>query len=145
MIRCLVITGILAVILLQSACGQKPKERLPVTPVSGKLTVAGKAVKQVELQFHPKTPLADPLGKILAPSATTNQDGTFAPSTYDSRDGLPPGEYAITAEYPARRVDQGETLIGPDTWKGKHNNPKQPLKTITVGEQPLEIPTINVN
>ena len=136
---------IISALALQTGCGQKPKERLPVTPVTGKLTVAGKAVKQVELQFHSKTPLADPMGKILAPSATTNADGTFAPSTYDSRDGLPPGEYAITAQYPELRVEQGETIVGPDTWNGKYNNPKQPLKSITVGEQPLEIPTIDLH
>ncbi len=63
--RYLCVAAILNAFIFQSGCSQKAKVRLPVTQVKGKLTVAGKPVKQVELRFHPKTPLVDPLGKIL--------------------------------------------------------------------------------
>lgn len=136
--------GILVFFSAVVGCGKAEKPKLAVTPVKGSLTVAGQPKAKVQLRFHPKEPFQEPTGKILAPVATTDEEGNFAPSTYDSFDGLPPGEYAVTGIFPSIRIDQGEEILGPDQWQGRYNSPKNPLRTITVGAEALEIPKIEV-
>jgi hypothetical protein len=136
--------GILVLFAAVVGCGKKEKPKLAVTPVKGTITVAGQPKAKIQLRFHPKEPFKEPTGNILAPVATSDEQGNFAPSTYDSFDGLPTGEYSVTGTYPSIHIDQGEEIMGPDQWQGRYNAPKNPLATITVGAEPLEIPKIDV-
>jgi hypothetical protein len=87
--------------------------------------------------FHP-VGNADP--KAPRPFATLEKDGSFELSTYDTRDGAPVGDYAVTLtwELPAKGGDDDS---GPDLLRNTvYSNPaRTPLKaTIKPGRNELD-------
>ena len=72
--------------------------RLVVHPVQGSVTVMGKPTGGVALQFHP-------VGSDVRvfPRTVTAEDGSFQLSTYQPNDGVPEGDYLVTASW--RQVD----------------------------------------
>src|SRR5882757_9176584 len=67
--------------------------RLPVFPVSGRLSVKGQAPTGAFVVLHPKNGTAtDPKGEVVRPRAVVKPDGSFVFGSYDSNDGAPSGE-----------------------------------------------------
>ena len=70
-------------------------------PVRGQVTLDGKPLAEAMVVLHPLT------GSVVGgqkPIGFTDQDGRFVLTTYQSGDGAPPGEYAVTVEYRAMRT-----------------------------------------
>jgi hypothetical protein len=69
--------------------------RKPVHPVRGKVLLAGSPVSDAYVVFHS----VDAAGKTFTRvgDAFAESDGSFAMSTYKAFDGLPTGNYAVTA------------------------------------------------
>jgi len=79
----------LAVVVFASGCGNG---RLKVYPVTGQILVDGKPADGAFVVFHPQDGGKD----APRPSATTEADGTFRLTTYDTGDGAPAGTYRVT-------------------------------------------------
>lgn len=74
------------------SCNKGP-QRLPVHPVRGKVTFDGKPAAGAMVVFHPLS--GEAAGGKLRPVAAVQDDGSFEAHTYDYKDGLPAGDYAI--------------------------------------------------
>lgn len=99
--------GIAAV--LAAGCGQQKAE---VVPVEGTLTINGKPMGNVLIQFQPrKWPENIP---VLSASAVTDDAGKFVLKAGDGRLGAPPGEHKVTLA-DNNLATEGE----PDTKSGK--------------------------
>lgn len=126
-----------AAALATPGCAKK-QERIPINHVSGMLTVDGQPAPGVIVCFHPKSELG------IRPLATVAADGTFQPSTYVANDGIPPGEYVLTATWPKMSIVEGEERAGPDQLNNRFNDSQHPVATITVKEGENQLEPINL-
>src|SRR5262245_17492557 len=83
-----------ALIALPS-CEQKRYEQIPLYPVRGKVLFDGQPAAGARIQFHPVTPSE----RAKYPSAKVEADGSFALTTFENKDGAPPGEYLVTVRW----------------------------------------------
>jgi hypothetical protein len=90
----------------------KPKEQVPVVPVSGKLTVNGKPAAGALVVLHPAS---GGLPTDVRPNAYAGKDGSFQLNTYAKGDGAPVGDYVVTVEWRQLEKKQGqEPQLGPN-------------------------------
>lgn len=120
-------------------CGRSEATRLAVYPVKGQVTLNGKPLSNALVVLHPKA--ATP-GSTTTPRATTDQNGQFEVSTYDSKDGAPVGEYAVTIQH-FPLLQKGESFEpGPNSLPKKLSKPDTTdLPPVKVDTEPLTIPT----
>jgi hypothetical protein len=127
------LTAILGAVL---GCGGK-SDRIAVHPVRSKVVFSAPEAASAMVVFHP-VGNADP--KAPRSFATLEKDGSFELSTFDTRDGAPVGDYAVTLtwELPAKGGDDDS---GPDLLRNTvYSNPaRTPLKaTIKPGRNELD-------
>jgi len=92
-------------------------------PVSGRILVNGQPADGADITFYH----AGDWGKdTIIPIARTGEDGTFALSTYGTKDGAPVGEYEVEITWPAYRHGRE---IGPDKLGGKFKRAISGLKS----------------
>lgn len=84
-------------ILVAGQFGCSRSDRLAVHPVSGTVLVDGKQASGVELRFHPMAEAA--VSAAIFPRATTDRAGCYQLSTYRPGDGIPEGDYRVTASW----------------------------------------------
>jgi hypothetical protein len=85
---------IAAVSLLCSSCSKTPRPTL--CQVHGQVFFEGMPAAQALVIFHP---LNDPDPHRIKPRAMVDTKGAFNVYTYDTNDGAPPGEYAVTVQW----------------------------------------------
>lgn len=137
------VAKIVAVLFLSCSfvgCGKEDKSRLEVYKVTGELYVDGQPAKHAVLTFHPTE--IDPQHP-MRPYALTNEEGRFAPSTYETGDGLPNGEYTITVEWRPFNVISNN-FSGPDKLGEKFVSPEKSNLKVVVDGQAVEIPRIEL-
>jgi hypothetical protein len=115
-------------LLLLPACQTRRYDPVPLYPVRGKVLFNGQPAVGAEVRFHPVTPSDK---GIFSPAAKVEADGTFALTTYENKDGAPPGEYMVTIRWDA--VSYEEATL-PDRLKGRYSNPKKSPWRIQVRE-----------
>ena len=93
----------LPIVIMMSVAGCGGEERVSVYPVQGSVTVSGKPASGVALQFHPKSNQHQ-----IFPRTVTAEDGSFRMTTYKRNDGIPAGDYVVTASW--RQVDTSEEM-----------------------------------
>ncbi|WP_406694224.1 hypothetical protein V5E97_24445 [Singulisphaera sp. Ch08] len=135
-----------------AGCGGGAEEgRLPVHPVSGKVSVDGQSESGVLVLLHPSE--GSPAAKEgVTPSATTGEDGTFQLSSYEQNDGAPLGGYSVTIQWyqPDAKLTKGKKAIPAgfarpsDRLQGKYKDPKKSPWQVTITEgtnvlKPIEI------
>jgi hypothetical protein len=109
-------------------CGQAPN-RVPVYPASGTLTHNGKAAVGAIVILHPTDPASAP----VKPRGKVGEDGAFRLTTYETGDGAPAGDYAVTVYWPkAPPPGEPNNDDGPDLLGGRHLRPEKPLTRLTV-------------
>lgn len=120
-------------------CGRAEATRLAVFPVKGQVTLNGKPLSNALVVLHPKTPAP---GQSTTPRATTDANGDFQVSTYDTNDGAPTGEYAVTIQH-FPLLQKGESFEpGPNSLPKKLSKPDTTdLPPVKVASEPLTIPT----
>ncbi len=123
------LSGCLVALFIVAGCGEH-RARTPVYPVHGKLTIEGVAAAGATIFFHPATVIdASP----LRPLAIVDADGGFSPTTYEHGDGLPAGDYIVTASWPLVVVNElGESNAGDDRLKHRYSDPTRPVARIKV-------------
>jgi hypothetical protein len=86
---------ICSVVASASLVGCSKSDRLVTTPVEGKvLSQDGKPLERATVIFHS----TDSSAKFPKPRGTTDAQGLFQLSTYDTADGAPVGKYKVTIE-----------------------------------------------
>jgi hypothetical protein len=113
-----------------------------VYPVRGKVTLGTRPAAGAMVVFHP---LAGPAADAkLRPVAAVQDDGTFEAHTYDYKDGLPAGEYAVTVHWnrPAGKNGDDEGSGSVSVVAAKYENSDTSGIKVTVGEHPNEVPPI---
>lgn len=112
-----------------------------VHPVSGSVFVDGRPAPGVEIVFHPDRPTSDPANTAIAVSAP---DGRFQPSTRLANDGLPAGDYQITATWREVKVVGGEEIQGVDRLHGRYGDPRTSTLRATIREGDNVLPRIDL-
>ena len=111
--------------------------QVPVFPVRGKALHEGEPAEGALVIFHP---LSSPGPAPLTPHGRVQADGTFEPTTYESGDGAPSGEYAVTffwPEPPKSPVDDPDS--GPDRLRGRYSDPQASPFRVPIGEGTNEL------
>lgn len=131
-----------AVLALALTCGcESAPNRVPVYPAGGTFTHNGKAAAGAIVILHPVDPAAAP----VKPRGKVGPDGTFRLTTYETGDGAPAGEYAVTAYWPKPPAPgQPDNDDGPDLFNGRHLRPETPVARITVAAGPTTLAPIDV-
>ena len=125
MARCLSWCVVFSVCFL-AGCGKSAPlipDREATSPVSGVLHVDGSPAAGVEVAFHPQDANAKIKYQI---TTTTDKDGKFSATTYESGDGLPAGEYKVTFTWMEGLTTQKDRL------KGKFKNAKKSQHSVLV-------------
>ena len=126
---------------LVCGCGKTQTDRVSVAPVSGSVSFEGKPAPGALIVLHPKGESAPVAPKARA---QVNADGTFRFSTYDSGDGVAPGEYVATITWYQLTKQGGEVKAGPNVLPTKYANPKTSPWKVSVAEGGANIPTLKI-
>jgi hypothetical protein len=118
-------------------CGKAQPDRVAVAPVSGSVSFEGKPPPGALIVLHPKSGETSAVPK---PRAQVEADGTFRFSTYDSGDGVPPGDYVATITWYRLTKDAGEVKAGPNVLPPKFANPKTSPWEVRVAESGATLP-----
>jgi hypothetical protein len=125
--------------LLAAGCSRIIPGRQAVYPVSGELFVRGQAAAGAVIRLYA---INDLFLERLCPHAVVEQDGSFRLTTYNSDDGAPDGDYALTVTWPAPPKPGQEE--GPDRFNGRFANRHQPVRKITVSPGSNVLERINL-
>jgi hypothetical protein len=103
-------------------CGDGKVRRYPV---NGVVSIDGKPTQGVMVLFFPQGGSEE--FQRIRPMGITVADGKFALNTFGNNDGVPAGQYKVLFTWPAQSKGpsrDGTIQMGPDQFKGKHNNPE---------------------
>jgi hypothetical protein len=126
--------GAASLLVAAAGCGSKQDpNRLLVFPASGKLNIQGKIPAGAFLVLHPKNPAAGV--ESVRPRAHVKPDGSFELSSYESNDGAPAGEYAVTVEWRQTiKYPSGDAGPGPNLVPPKYTRPETSPVVIKIAE-----------
>jgi len=140
------ISGVLlAFLAMNSGCQESPGPKMePVVPVYGKVLVDKRPAVGAMVMFHPLPVETGRFDRIRS-RGTVELDGSFELTTYNTDDGAPEGEYAVTVYWPGQRVgppdpNDEDSALPPDKLGLRYSNPTStPLRaTVTAPETQLE-------
>lgn len=126
---------------LLAGCGSQ--ENLPPRfPVHGQVLQAGQPVAEAIVTLHPNAPSPDLRQR---PIAYSDAQGRFSLTTFQTGDGAPAGEYAVTVELRAPRT-VGEEVVrdGRNLLPDRYSKPESSKLTFSVTEGKNEIPPIDI-
>lgn len=113
-------------------------------PVKGRILYDRKPLADAMVLFHPLDPDPEAVG-LPKPLGYTDQDGEFELTTLKSRDGAPPGEYAITVEL--RELTQnGDEMVrdGKNLLPDRYRNPGTSKLRYEVVAGDNDVPTLEL-
>jgi hypothetical protein len=130
------ILAMLATLIINVGCSEP---RVPVFPVTGKVTYKGQAPVGATVVLHSAN--AGPTNDV-APIATVKDDGTFAITSYEPGDGAPQGEYVATIEWYKYEPKLGG--VGPNVIPANYGRAKTSPVKVAVKDGPTNIPPIQI-
>jgi hypothetical protein len=113
-------------------CGGGGADRIPVYKAAGKITFNNQPPSGAFVVLHPKG--AAPQTDVPKPTALVKADGTFEPTTFDSADGAPAGDYVVTIEWRKLVHTGGEWIPGPNVLPARYSNPATSDLVVRVAE-----------
>lgn len=130
-----------ALAALLAGCGPT-NELPPCYPVRGQVLQAGKPLADAIVMLHPVSVAVEVRQK---PVAYSDAEGRFSLTTYDSADGAPAGDYAVTVELRAPRM-VGEEAVrdGRNLLPVRYSKPETSTLTCTIATGENDIPPINL-
>lgn len=136
--------SLVVLLLCTAACSRTdPPHRKATCPVVGQVTVDGAPPDgPLQVTCHNLNGLDAEHPTISA--SVTGEGGRFELSTYESGDGVPAGEYALTFEF--RQLNLvNMSYGGPDKLQGRYGDPQKSEVKFTVSETdntPIDLGTI---
>jgi hypothetical protein len=131
--------ALISALLTASGCADSEK-RVPVFPVTGKVTYQGKPPVGAQIVLHPANSVETP---DAAPIGVVQDDGSFSFTVYDPGDGAPKGDYVATVQWFKLNKEMGGP--GPNVIPKKYTDPKtSPIKVTVSGGGPTEMPPITI-
>lgn len=94
---------------------------------TGTMFVNGLPAEDAMLYFHSLGDTKVDVRETM-PFAIVGADGSFAVTTYDSEDGVPVGEYAVTARWPL----DSKIMMSPDRLGEKYSQVSKPVATVSI-------------
>jgi hypothetical protein len=135
-------TILLCLCLLLSGCGRRHGPRPATHPVDGKLSVAGTPAVGARVTLYP---VASKEKYVERPRATVEADGSYHLTTFNTRDGAPEGEFALSVVWPGPRLkNQAEDEEGPDRLLGRYADPKRPAARVRIEAQTRSLEPIDL-
>lgn len=132
--------GMLIVVALVTGCNFE-SPRLPVFPVTGKVTYKGQPADGAQVVLFPVNP---DIAAEIAPSARVQKDGSFAITAYDPGDGAPEGDYVVTVSWRKVVKDKAGDFAGPNVIPKEYGSAATSPVKISVKGAPTEIPLIAI-
>jgi 5-hydroxyisourate hydrolase-like protein (transthyretin family) len=124
-----------------AGCGQSGPDRVPTYPVVGKVLVDGEPVEMLAIRCV-RLSEADKENPTLS-QAFTAADGSFKIGTYESKDGVPEGEYALTFQWGEWNLYSHS--YGGDKLNDRYSDPaKSEIKFEVVPGEPTDLKTIEL-
>lgn len=129
---------ILFLVPLVTGCSEA---KVPVVPVTGKLTVGKEIPVGAEIVLHAK---GHTLPEDVAPVGKVEKDGTFSISIYDKGEGVPAGEYVATVQWfkASKPAAAGDDPLVVDVIPKKYSSPATSPLTVTVKNEPTQLEPI---
>jgi hypothetical protein len=133
----------LTVACLTACQRQDGHYRKPTSPVTGQIHVDGEPPgSPLQVACHDLNGMDKEHPSVSA--AITDNNGTFRVSTYETGDGIPPGEYVLTFSWQEFNL-MSMSYGGPDKLNKRYQDPKQSAVRFTVVEgQPLNLGRIEL-
>jgi 5-hydroxyisourate hydrolase-like protein (transthyretin family) len=121
-----------------AGCGSDDPSRKETVHVAGQVFIDGQpAPAPINVMCHDVKGL-DKEHPTVSQAMTDNQ-GRFEISTYESGDGIPPGEYVLTFEWGAISLVSMQ-YGGPDKLEGRYSDPqKSPFRFQVESGKPLDL------
>lgn len=141
LLRPAVTTAFLAGALSGCGSGGDP-DRLPVFPAKGHITFQGEPVPGAFVVLHPKH--APEGTETVRPRAQVNPDGSFELTSYETGDGAPAGEYAVTVQWHKLVKHGSDVAPGPNVLPKKYAGPQTSPLTVRIAEDQNDLAPIVV-
>ncbi len=133
---------VVAALLLSTFGCSAADNRLPVFLAKGELSLSDKAIQGAWIVLHPKDAnLRSPDGKAICPHGRIGSDGTFVLTSYETNDGAPAGQYAVTLEF--RKIvkySNGAWGPGPNLVPKQYTKPSTSPLVVQIAEGPNQLP-----
>lgn len=131
-----------AVLMLPVVNGCGGEVRVPVFPVSGKISFQGKPPVGAQIVLHP-VDRSQP--NDVTPSGGVTDDGSFKITAYELDDGAPQGEYVATIEwFKIVSAGGGGGGRGPNVLPKKYASAQTSPIKVSVKNGPTVIPPITI-
>ena len=111
-------------IVINPGCGGDWKAA--TVPATGKVAINGQPPKGLLVQLHPIGAPVD--ARNSRAWGKVGEDGTYSLSAYEDREGVPPGEYAVTLVWPA----DSAVLGSPDRLGHRFDKPESSRWKFTI-------------
>jgi hypothetical protein len=127
-----------AMLLMTLGACEPADKKVPVFTATGVVTENGKPLDNATVVFHATNGAAD----VPKPSGKTNAQGEYKLTTYDTNDGAPAGDYAVTVEkWTTLRPDEGPANRLP----AKYARPETSKLQLSIkAEQNQTLPTLEL-
>jgi hypothetical protein len=129
--------SVIATLPLFVALSGCSEQRVPVYPVSGKITYKGQPPVGASVVLHS---LSGSDAKDVVPAGTVKDDGSFTVTSYDPGDGAPQGDYVATIEWYRYQSELGGA--GPNVIPSKYVSAKTSPVKLSVDGGPAQIAPI---
>ena len=127
--------GLATIALASLGCGE-PAWHSRTYPASGTVSVNGEAAGGVLVILRPLAGDVDSRGS--RPFGIVAADGTYVLETYETGDGAPPGEYAVTLVWPNGFNGSG------DRFRGKYATLEKAITNFMIEETENQLPPIEI-
>jgi len=128
------VLGMAGIVLVVGVCTLSGGRSCVVHPATGIARAGQTPLVGARIRLHPR---GMTLPDDATPSATVQDDGTFAFTTFEKGDGAPAGEYVATVQW-FRVVKDGS--VGGNALPPRYGSPTTSPLTVTIREGTNELP-----
>ena len=128
-------------LIFGQGCGEP---RLDVYPVSGRVLIKGQPAANAEVIFFGQDEVHQS-EMAPFPKASTDANGTFTVTSYESGDGAPAGEYRVTVTCRKSAADDPELReMAPNVVPQEYSDPNESPLLVTIKPEPNQLPDFEI-
>jgi hypothetical protein len=132
-----------ALVTAFAGCGSSQgSDRVPVFPATGRLVYDGRPLAGAFVVLHPRG--VEQSHRAPRPHAQVSTDGSFSLTSYETDDGAPAGDYAVTVELRPLVNRGGDITAGPNILPPKYSRAETTPVTVQIAERRNDLPEIQI-